>query len=230
MNHSSVAVVRAHLKSRFLEGFAPADLDTILKAATPRQMLANAIAVNQGSPADYLFLLTKGRARFFFITEDGRKLILHWLVPGEIFGAMALSTIPSSYQVSTEMVKDSSMLVWGRSTIRSLAARYPRLFENALSTAADYLALYLSAHVALNCDDARQRLANILINLAHGIGETVSGGILLDATNEELASAANVTLFTASRLMSEWQRQGAVLKSRGKVLLRSPERLLQAVA
>ncbi len=51
-------------------------------------------------------------------------------------------------------------------------------------------------------------------------------GIELDVNNEELVNEANVTLFTASRMLSEWQRSGMVLKNRGKVLLRSPEQLL----
>ena len=44
--------------------------------------------------------------------------------------------------------------------------------------------------------------------------------------NEELASAANITTFTASRIMSEWQRDGLLIKERGKVLVPFPERLL----
>ena len=66
--------------------------------------------------------------------------------------------------------------------------------------------------------------------LARSIGQQVTAGIELDVTNEELANAANVTPFTASRLLSEWQRQGAVRKSRGKVLLLSLERLFSAAA
>jgi len=38
--------------------------------------------------------------------------------------------------------------------------------------------------------------------------------------------AANVTPFTASRLISEWQRSHALEKRRGKGVLWSPERLL----
>jgi CRP-like cAMP-binding protein len=192
-------------------------------------MLAHAVATAQQNPADYLFLLTKGRARFFFIAEDGKKIILHWLTPGEIFGAATLAPNPTSYLVSTEMAMDSSVLSWDRATIRNLADRYPRLWENTISVGTDYLTLYLAAHIAMTCQDARKRLAQILINLARGIGERVAGGVMLDATNEELASAANVTLFTVSRLMSEWARQGIIAKSRGKVLLRSPERLLQSL-
>ena len=44
--------------------------------------------------------------------------------------------------------------------------------------------------------------------------------------NEDLANAANITPYTASRLMSQWQKSRAIVKWRGKVLLRHPERLL----
>jgi CRP/FNR family transcriptional regulator, nitrogen oxide reductase regulator len=79
--------------------------------------------------------------------------------------------------------------------------------------------------VALSCHTARQRLAQVLIRLAQVIGQKVPGGVEIDATNEELASAANITPFTASRLLSEWQTDRAVTKRRGKIVLRSPERL-----
>jgi CRP/FNR family transcriptional regulator, nitrogen oxide reductase regulator len=201
------------------------DRESILKAATPRQFLANSVVLNQGNPANNVFLLTTGRARHFFITENGDKILLNWLVPGDTFGGYAMLATPGSYLVSTETVKDSSALMWGHVTVRNLVARYPRLLDNGLLTAGDYLAWYLAANVALTCHSARQRLAEVLLSLARGIGEKVSGGIELDFTNEELANAANVTLFTASRILNQWQREGFVVKSRGKVLLRSPERL-----
>ena len=226
MPASGIAAPTSELKSRFLEGIGPPDLRVILAAAKPRQFPAHSIIVSQGNPADYLYLLTKGRARYFFTTEDGRKLLLLWLSPGEIFGGSALLAIPSSYLASTETVKDSHVLAWDRSTIRGLAARYPKLLENALLTASDYLAWYVAAHVALTSHSARKRLGGVVICLAELIGEKVPGGFEFDATNEELASAANITPFTASRLLSEWQRNRAVLKRRGKILLCSPEKLL----
>lgn len=225
MPASGIAAVPLDIRSRFLEGITAPDVKAILAAAKPRQYRANSTVVNQGDPADHLFILTKGRARYFYTTEEGRKILLLWLTPGEVFGGAVLLSTPSCYLVSTETVKDSSVLVWDRGTIRGLAERYPRLLENALLLASDYLAWYLAAHVALTSNTARQRLARVLICLAQTIGEKVGDGFEFDATNEELAGAANVTPYTASRLLSEWQRNGSVLKHRGKVLLRSPEHL-----
>jgi CRP-like cAMP-binding protein len=222
---TAVAPAGAGLKSRFLEGLAQPDRDLILAAATPRRFLSKSVVVNQGDPAERLFLLTKGWARFFFITHTGKKLLLQWLPPGDIFGGAAFLSRPSPYLVSTEIAKDSSVLVWDRTTIRGLAARYPKLLDNALLVASDYFSWHVASHVALTCHTARQRLAQVLMSLARSIGQEVSGGIELDVTNEELASAASVTPFTASRLFSGWRRSGIVTKSRGKILLHSPARL-----
>ena len=221
----SAAAVR-DLKPRFLEGLAPPEIKAVLAAAKLRRYLENSVVTNQDHPAEHLFLLVSGRARYFYITPDGQKTLLLWLPPGETFGAAAFLSKPFQYLVSTETVKNSCVLVWDRATMREFAAQYPRLVENALLIAFDYLVVYRAMHVSLTCHTARQRLATVLVNLASGIGHAVPGGIELDVNNEELANEANVTLFTASRLLSEWQRSGMVLKNRGKVLLRSPEQLL----
>ncbi len=206
-------------RSRFLAGFSSLDLKIILATAKERHFGANSVITSQGNPANQLFLVTKGRARFFFNTQEGKKVILHWLTPGEIFGGTALLATPASYLVSTETVKDSSMLMWDRATLRNLAGRFPLLLENALLIAHDYLAWYVADHMALIGQTARQRLAGVLVCLARTIGEEVPDGFEFDATNEELASAANVTSFTASRLLSDWQNKGVIIKQRGKIRL-----------
>jgi CRP-like cAMP-binding protein len=119
------------------------------------------------------------------------------------------------------MVKDSSALMWDRTTIRGLVTRYPRLLENALLTASDYVAWHLMAHIGIASYTARQRLAEVLVTLARTMGQEAASGVTLDITNEELSHAANITPFTASRLISEWQRKSALVKRRGKILLQS---------
>lgn len=171
-------------------------------------------------------MLTEGRAGYFFVSEEGRKIILHWVVPGDVIGGAALLSRPSRYVLSTETLNDSQLLLWERAALRRLLARHSRLLENALLIASDYLSWYLAAHVGLTCRTARQRLASVLVTLAYSIGRKVPRGLELDITNEDLANAAGVTSFTASRQLSEWQRRGTVVKSRGKLLLRFPERLV----
>jgi CRP/FNR family transcriptional regulator, nitrogen oxide reductase regulator len=220
-----MSAVSEHLKSGFLEGLATLEVNTILAAATLRHYRTSAVLINQGDPADYLFLLRTGYARLFYITQEGRKVLLRWLPSGEILGVAALLSLPSLYLVSTEMVKDSSVFMWHRKTIRNLVIQYPKLLDNALPFASDHLTWFLATHLALISKTASERLAQVLLSLSQGIGYKVSGGIRLDITNEQLANAANITPFTTSRLLSEWQRRGAILKNRGKIVLRAPDRL-----
>jgi len=183
------------------------------------------VVIRQSEPARRLFLLTEGGARFFYVSSEGHKLLGPRILPGEIFGGAAMLAKPCSYLASTETVNDSRALAWDRTTIRALVARYPRLLDNALSFALDYLSWAIVAHIGLACHSARLRLAQTLVDLTRSIGHKSFGGVELHVTNEELANAANVTVFTASRLLSEWHRHGAVVKSRGKVQVRHPDRL-----
>lgn len=73
-------------------------------------------------------------------------------------------------------------------------------------------------------------MAQALGNLAKGMGHWGREGIELDIRNEELAHEANITIFTASRLLSEWQRKGILTKRRGKIVLHSPETLMLSEA
>ena len=230
MTAPQLAALQPRIKAPFLDGLAPLELQAVLAAARECHFHAGTVIASQGTPANSLFLLVKGRARLFVLTPGGDKIVLMWLPVGEIIGGAALQCRPSDYIVSTETVRDSTILVWDRPAIRRLAIRYPRLLDNALNTAAEFLAFYVATHVALTCHTAQQRLAAILVNLAQGIGHKVPTGVELDVTNEELAEAANVTHFTASRLISQWQRQEALVKTRGKILLRSPGKLFLATA
>ena len=225
MAASGIAIVSTELRSHFLDGLAPSTCERILGAATQRRFRANSVVTNHGHPADHLFLLTKGLVRFFFITDEGRKLLFRWLGPRDLFGGMTVLSIHSSYLFSTETVTDTSVLVWDRPTIRGLIAQHPRFLENALLTASDYVDWHLMSHISLASHTVRQRVAQVLITLARTIGQETRGGVALLLTNEELANAVNVTPFTVCRLISQWQRDRFLVKRRGKILLLSPERL-----
>lgn len=214
------------LRPPLFQGIDARTLDAVLAVGRQRRFLARSIVTNQGHPASHLFLVLSGRARSFFLTQGGDKLHIYSFPPGEAFGGMALVARNSEYIVSTEAVAESQMLVWEREVIRPLFLQSTKLLDNALGIGSDYLNVTIAMHVAATCHTARQRLAEVLVNLASGVGQRVSGGIELSLRNEELAAAASITPYTVSRLMSEWQRSGLVTKSRGRVLLPSPERLL----
>lgn len=218
------------IRSTLLQGLEDHQVRAVLEAATSRRFPARAIIYEQGDSASSFYQLSTGRARYYCLTHDGRKSLLHWLAPGDILGISSVSQPTSKYRVSAETVQDSSLLVWERQTMLTLIELYPRLLHNALSVATGYFDLYVAAYLALVSDSARQRLASVLSHLSSAIGREGPRGVELQVTNEELANAANITLFTASRILSEWQRDHALTKRRGRIILHSTGRLFRLTA
>ena len=225
MQSSQALSINTGPKFQLLDGLAPGERELVLASAVRRRFAAGAVVSEQGMLGDCLYLLVKGCARCFYTTADGTKILLIWMGSGDAFGGAAILATPTTYRVSVEAVKDCEALVWDRATFRGFTERFPQLFDNALMIALSYLDWYVMAHVALSCHTARERLARVLLSLAEAVGEKVPGGIEIDVTNEDLASAANITPYTTSRLMSGWQKSRTLTKRRGKVVLRSPERL-----
>jgi CRP-like cAMP-binding protein len=215
------------LRPRFLYGLPNPELNSILSTAKHCKFTRPAVMIHQGDPAERFFLLTHGRGRHFVMTPEGKKIVLQWLTAGQIFGGAALLSRSIPYIASTELLSDSCALLWDRQTIREFVCRCPELLDNALSiSVTEHLAWMVSSQVSLTSDDARGRIAHLLLSLACGIGVVQNDGIGLEIKNEDLAAGANVTPFTASRVLNEYQRAGALSKRRGKVVLQKPELLL----
>jgi CRP/FNR family transcriptional regulator, nitrogen oxide reductase regulator len=226
MTTADVATRVKELTPNFLEGLTPREVAEVLAAARLRRLRAKSVIAQEGQSADEVFLLLDGRARYFTTTSEGEKVVIKWILPGEVSGGTAMvSKRPTPYLLNTEAMVDSSALVWGRAAILALATRYPRLWENGLLIASDYLALYRDLHIRVSYDRADKRVVWVLEKLSREIGHKVADGIELKIRNEELANEANVTTFTVSRLLSEWHRKGLLTKSRGRIVIRSPEEL-----
>jgi CRP/FNR family transcriptional regulator, nitrogen oxide reductase regulator len=74
-----------------------------------------------------------------------------------------------------------------------------------------------------------QRVARNLLRLARQSGREADGGLLIGhpLSRQELAAMAGTTLYTVSRLLSQWEEAGIVETGRLKVLVRSPARLAE---
>ena len=217
------------LRPRFLSGLQEVELATILSSARHRRFRASSVIINEEDSAERFYLLMSGHGRHFVITNEGRRILLHWLTAGQIFGGAAILSTQYQYLANTEVLTDSCALVWERKTIRDLAMRFPALLDNVLSIAVtESIAWSTAAHVSLTTQDAPGRVAHLLVSLASAIGHDTHRGVDVRVLNEDLAEGANVTPFTVSRCLKNWERTGILTKRRGSILLRKPELLLAA--
>jgi CRP/FNR family transcriptional regulator, nitrogen oxide reductase regulator len=214
------------VRSKFLAGFDLKATSKILAAAKVREIAAKHTIFSVGEPASRLFLLRKGRARYYMATKAGDEILLQWLLPGDVCGLGTLLTHPPNYMGTAAAIFDCELLVWEHKSIRKLAKAYPQLAENALRIVLHYLKGYTNRHIGLMTKTSQERLAGTLLSLGHRTGRIHPHGIEIEATNEQLSALADISPFTTSRLLSGWEREGTVSKTRGRVLVHTPEALV----
>jgi CRP-like cAMP-binding protein len=210
----------------FFAGLKEGAVTTILSHSRSRRFEPGSTIIAGGDKATHLFLLKSGEAKYYRLTGTGEEVLLHLLVPGNVFGLGTILERPLAYVGSAEAILECDLAVWGHESIRKLAVKYPQLAENALRIVLQYLQNYTNRHVGLVTRTAEQRLATALLALAEKNGCARINGVEVYVTNVQLAALADISHFTASRLLNDWQRKGIVRKHRGKVLIRKPEALL----
>jgi len=214
------------LAGQLLTGFDDAALEMILGAGRERTFAASQTLFRTGEPAERLFMLRKGSVRFSRVSDGGREVVMGVLVSGDICGLGSLLTSPISYYGTAVAIEASEMVVWNHAVLQKLAADYPLLSQNALHVALNYIAHFIDRQLRLASSTAEQRLAGTLISLGTRSGNITPNGVELTVTNELLASLADVSPFTTSRAMQTWSRSGAIVKSRGRLRITAPEKLL----
>lgn len=208
-------------------GLRQNEISAILAPATKRRCNASEVIVSANERAKHLFIVRTGNIDYQVATSEGKD-ILWRLVPGDVFGVAAFLSDPMGYLGTAKSVFQSEVLVWKHQAVQSLSKAYPQLAENALRTALRYIALYAERHMRVVTGTAPERLAIALTSLGSRAGHALPTGLEIDVKNEDLASLADLSFFTTTRLLKTWERRGAVKKSRGKILIRCPEKLLAA--
>jgi CRP-like cAMP-binding protein len=213
-------------QSPLFRGLAPAETAEVLRAASPRALGAGECLFLQGDPVEALFLVEGGLLRLVQHTADGEEVVVRTLGAGGIVAGVALLD-KRSYPVSAIAQTDCRLLVWPRPRIAELAARYPQIRANVLSTIADRMQEALSRVRELATESVAQRVARALVRLARTEGKKVPAGTMIDRPlgRQELADLAGASMFTASRLLAGWARDGILQVGRQKVVVRSLERL-----
>ena len=217
---AAFAALPAGLKSTFLDALTSREIRNLLKGARWVRISPHEVLQQEGEPADRLWLLGTGRVAVYRLTRDGNKLFLRWGVPGDAFGLATIVSAPARYLVTIEAVEEGAILAWDLAACQALFSRCPSLSKAVNWTVSNYLDSLIDIFGMCQLQTAEERLARVLVETAGQLGQSGPEGIEVDLKNEEVALAAHMSLFTATRHLSKLQAQGALKKYRGKVVLR----------
>ncbi len=208
-----------------LAGLTDTDLRSLMTGAACRQIPSRTVLCRQDEPARLMFLVRSGLVRFARTTMDGRDVLLRRLGPGECFGIASLVPGPVNYMATAVTMEVAQLYQWNADAIRLAAEACPQLSQNAMRIALQYLQEFIDRHLSLLSRTAEQRLARTLARLGATSGRVLPTGVEVDINNQDLASLADVGMFTVSRQLKRWEREGHLVKQRQRVIIRHPEAL-----
>ncbi len=181
----------------------------------------------QDEPARYMYVLLQGRVRLVKTTPEGQRVVIRYITPGEMFGVIAVLG-QVTYPVTAEVAESGEVIGWSGDTMHALMECYPRIALNAMHQMAGRLRELLRRVQELSTERVERRIAHVLLRLTRQCGRKVEDGIQIDfsITREEIAQLAGTTLFTVSRTISKWEKQGILQTSREHMLIRQPHALV----
>lgn len=223
----NAAIMESLQQSPLLQDLSAAQVREVLRAARPRQVPRDGFLFQQGDPAVALYLLLAGRMRILQVTPDGQQVLLRIVTPGELFGDAALLE-GAAYPASARAVEDGAALGWDVEAMARLMEQFPRLALNALHLLASRLQALQDRYRELATERVERRVARALLRLTRQTGRRVEGGVLIDfpLSREDLAEMTGATLFTVSRILSGWEREGLIESGRQRILIRFPHGLV----
>jgi CRP/FNR family nitrogen fixation transcriptional regulator len=185
----------------------------------------NAEIFGEDEPAEYIYRVVSGAVRIMRFSSDGRRQILAFHLPGDVFGVETgdRHTLTAEAVTSAEivMVRRSLLEKAANEDVRA-ARRWLEFTSNSLRSAHDHALI-------LGRKGAGERVAAFLLRFADRFmrGQELD----LPMSRADIADYLGLTIETVSRAFTEMERQCAIaLPSSRHVVLRSRSALVQLEA
>jgi CRP-like cAMP-binding protein len=181
----------------------------------------------EDDPADTAYMLIEGKVKLTQSTLDGQQIILGYLVPGRVYGIIAVLK-KVTYPVTAEAVGLCSALAWDQKTLNMMMDHYPRIAVNSLHIMAGQIREFQNRVRDLSTKRVETRIARTILRLARQSGKQIAEGVLIDLplSRQDLAEMSGTTLYTASRVIREWEKQELVQSQRQRIVIRYPHGLV----
>jgi CRP/FNR family transcriptional regulator, nitrogen oxide reductase regulator len=190
------------------------DRTVIVSAARERMFSRGQIIHIEGDDMRQVVLLTSGYAKMVQCGQNGSAVILRLCGPGELVGTLGV-TMQARYRSTPQAIASSTALVWERDVFESLSKRFPSLRLNVAYILYKQLEDMEDRFREISTERVAPRLGRQIFRLVEQVGiPSNSSSVEINLTREELAQLIGTSLFTVSRLLSEWDRKGIVTTRR----------------
>lgn len=207
--------VRLVQESPLFADIPPADCREIVSTARESEFSRHGTIFMEGDPIRHVTLLTSGSAKVTKLGPNATRVILRLAGPGDVVEVTGLPA-EGRHCSMAQALNASAAMIWEASAFQALVDRVPALRRNITKFAGQRLQELEARYREISTETVAKRLGHQLLRLFNQLGRRVNGNIALEInlSRAELAQMAGTTLWTVSRLLSEWKERGVLTAGR----------------
>ena len=204
--------------SALFRGISKQGLLKIASCARSRSLERDEFLFMQGQTIDSLIMICRGRVKLTQLSSEGIEVILWMAGEGDLV-CVPDDSSSRRHSCSARVKEHCSVLVWERDKLRALMAQYPIIENNITLICSRRIRELEERFHEVATEKLTQRVAFTLLRLANQIGKPIDGGTEVSVTREELLQFTGSSVFTISRIISQWAGEGLLLARRESLVL-----------
>lgn len=213
-------------RSPLFAGLTVSECREIVSGAHEKHFARRQTIFVKGDLVQQVILLSSGAAKIVQFTASRAEVILGLRGPGEVVGTVGLRPEDRHRSMAQALVS-STALVWDAAAFEEFSQRSMHLRRNITRILCQQLHELEERYREIATEKVAARLSLQFVRLIPRVGRRVDGGIEIRLSRKELAQLTGTTLFTVSRLLSDWNQRGIVRTRREAVSVHNFEALAQ---
>jgi CRP/FNR family transcriptional regulator, cyclic AMP receptor protein len=212
----------------YLDRLPPDELAALRALGRRRRWPRGAAIFNEGHRSEWVAIVTTGRTKVSYFTDDGDEVVLAIRGPGALLGDLsAIDGEPPSATV-TALEQTETILIPVRDFVGFLES-HPNAATLMLRVLAHRLRDADRKRIEFGSSDTLSRVARRLVELATRFGKETEDGVRIDLpmTQDELAGWAGSSREAVSKALRTLRSRGWIETHRRSITVRDLEALKQ---
>ena len=214
------SLLRAH---PFFRGLDEAVIDWLVPRAFSKRLEKGSVLFHKGDTGTKLYAVCAGAVRISSTSEQGHDAILNLIIPGDIFGEIALLD-RSPRTADAVAVEDSEIMEIDRHDFVQLLREYPDVSMRLLEILSSRLRRTSEQVEDIIFLSLPHRLAKVLLHLSQRPNSGAKPE-KLHVTQQELSQMIGASRESTNKQLRDWERRKWLKLERSTIVLLAPDAL-----
>lgn len=209
-------------------GLPFAVLGAVAACSRMRRLPKDLCIFNQGDDGVRAHAVIEGSVRIAQSGSDGAQVVIRFIGPGEMFGTVSLFT-DGRYPAAAITLAETLEASWSEAQLMELMGQHPQVAINVIRIIGKRLQEVQDRVRELATQRVERRVAHVVLGLARQAGHSSVDGTAIEfpLRRKDVADIAGTTLYTASRILTAWEKAGLLASRNQRLTISKPSEILR---